>query len=380
MDVPQLRSDGVWAAAQYPLLGAGWACGGADLEPDGLAVNTPATMNIFGLRFEQILMTVEQDMRSVLQRARLASNHSLTIGEQAEGAVRAMLRSYLPSGFGVGRGHVYDAYGDGSLQTDIIITNPDHPLTYPDDQTGPHIVDGVAAVGEVKATLDVGTLDDCIAKGTAFKKLRMSVNESDHVVTHAQQAFLKRMGLCPPFLVWAFDNKVAIKTLLDRLGEAALVPPPEGKSLGPQDDVNEPQPPLDLICILGQGICLNVRPDNPMGVRLMTQSADGPPVDRSGWVFIQTSAPLALSLAWMNQLMPRILRGGSVFAPYLIPPMKMHKYMVQTGQLQSPRDADAATQQAENAVISESPVAQQIIDDLPVGLQPGADVRPDAHA
>jgi hypothetical protein len=71
-----------------------------------------------------------------------------------------MLRGYLPSGFGVGHGFVYDAYGDGSRQTDVIITNPDHPLTYPEDKAGPHVVDGVAAAGEVKAMLDVGTLDD----------------------------------------------------------------------------------------------------------------------------------------------------------------------------------------------------------------------------
>lgn len=59
-------------------------------------------MNVTGLRFEQILMTVEQDLRSALRRARLESDHSLTIGEQAEAAVRAMMRGCLPSGFGVG--------------------------------------------------------------------------------------------------------------------------------------------------------------------------------------------------------------------------------------------------------------------------------------
>ena len=186
--------------------------------------DTPGTGFGFGLRFEKILMTVEQDLRSSLNRAKLESNHKLTIGEQAEAAVREMLRTYLPSGFGVGHGHVYDAYGDGSRQTDVIITNPDHPLSYPDDKSGPHVVDGVAAAGEVKATIEVGALNDCIAKGAEFKKLRMCINDSDHVVTVKQQKFLKQMGLCPPFVVWAFDNKVAIQTLLDRLGAAQLVP------------------------------------------------------------------------------------------------------------------------------------------------------------
>ena len=363
-----MRSDGVRSTAKHTLHSPRRAGISTTLKPKRLAVETPdAPMNVTGLRFEQILMIVEQDLRSALRKAQLESNHSLTIGEQAEAAVRAILRGYLPSGFGVGHGHIYDAYGDSSRQTDVIVTNPDHPLSYPEDKAGPHVVDGVAAACEVKAMLDVRALDDCIAKGTEFKKLRMSINESDHVVTHKQQAFLKQMGLCPPFVVWAFNNKIAPETLVKRLDEAALVPPPEGKSIGPQDDVNEPQPPLDLVCILGQGVCLNVRPDNPMGVRLMTQRAGKPPADHTGWVFMPTSAPLAYSLAWMNNLMPRILRGGSVFAPYLIPPRKMVNYMIQANQ-QVAEDAQAVTKEAAE---TESAVAQQIVDDQPDELHPG---------
>jgi hypothetical protein len=160
----------------------------------------------------------------------------------------------------------------------------------------------------------------------------MCLNKSDHMVTEAQHDFLRQMGTCPPFVVWAFENTVAIKTLIERLQAAELVGPPEGKSDGPQDDVNEPQPPLDLICVLGQGVCLNIRSNNPMGVLMVKDHAGGSPVEHQGWVWIPTTAPLAHSLAWMNQLMPRILRGGSVFTPYLIPPMKMAKYMVSTGQ------------------------------------------------
>jgi hypothetical protein len=314
----------------------------------------------FGLRFEKILTTLEEDLRSSLKRARLESDHKPTIGEGGEAAVRAMLRTCLPSGFGVGHGHVYDAYGDGSRQTDVIITNPDHPLSYSEDKSGPHVVDGVAAAGEVKATLDVGALDDCIAKGTEFKKLRMCINGSDRSVTVKHQEFLRQMGLCPPFVVWAFDNKVAIKTLLDRLGAAQLVPPPDGKSLGPQDDANEPQPPLDLICVLGQGVCLNIRPNNPMGILLMKRLPDQDPIPHHGWVWIPTAAPLAHSLAWMNQLMPRILRGGSVFTPCLIPPIKMAEYMGQIGQLPAADDQRGANAPSEDAG---STVAQESVDD-----------------
>jgi hypothetical protein len=38
---------------------------------------------------------------------------------------------------------VYDAYGDGSRQADVVITNPDHPLSFPVDKSGTYVVDGV---------------------------------------------------------------------------------------------------------------------------------------------------------------------------------------------------------------------------------------------
>lgn len=201
-------------------------------------------VGLTGLRFESILMNAEQGLQLALDKARLESDHGLTIGEQAETAVRTVLRGYLPSGYAVGHGHVYDAYGDGSKETDVIITNPDHPLSFPEDRAGTYVVDGVSAAGEVKAKLDVGKLVDCIAKGTRFKKLRLTINDGDHVITPRHQKLIKQIGLVPPYFVVAFDSKIKPDTVCRRLQNAGLISPPEGKSLGPQDDGNEPQPPL----------------------------------------------------------------------------------------------------------------------------------------
>jgi hypothetical protein len=44
------------------------------------------------LRFEKILTNAEQSIRLDLDKARLESNHSITIGEQTEAAVRSRLR------------------------------------------------------------------------------------------------------------------------------------------------------------------------------------------------------------------------------------------------------------------------------------------------
>lgn len=142
-----------------------------------------------GLRFEKILTNAEESIRLDLDKARLESNHSLTIGEQTEAAVRSTLRGYLPASYSVGHGHIYDAYGDGCQQTDVVITNPDHPLSFPEDRAGTYVVDGVAAVGEVKAKLTTKDLDDCIRKGTRFKVLRLTGSEGDFVMTVKHQEF-----------------------------------------------------------------------------------------------------------------------------------------------------------------------------------------------
>ncbi|MCV7239802.1 DUF6602 domain-containing protein [Mycolicibacterium celeriflavum] len=282
------------------------------------------------LRFHKILATVEQELQTALAKARLESEHGTTIGDGAEDAVRNMLRSYLPSGYGVGKGIVYDAFGDGSRQSDVVITNSDHPLSFPDGKSGTYVVDGVAAAGEVKSCLDIPKRDDAITKGTAFKQVRMTVNESDRVVTATEQAYMKQIGMVPPYFVVAFDNKVAPDTMGERLEKAGLIEPPAGKSMGEQDWANTPQPPLDVICILGKGVWLYVRPNNPLGIRVGFEKPDGSKTvreDLSGWAFVKTDAPLVLTLAWLNAAMPRVFRGQSVFSPYLIPPTRHAKYM-----------------------------------------------------
>ncbi|MDW5614229.1 MULTISPECIES: DUF6602 domain-containing protein [Mycolicibacterium] len=290
------------------------------------------------LRFHSLLATVEKELQTALAKARLESDHGTTIGDGAEEAVRNTLRTYLPSGYGVGKGIVYDAFGDGSRQTDVVIASPDHPLSFPEGKSGTYVVDGVAAAGEVKACLDVNALGDCIKKGTAFKQLRMTVNESDHVMTTKDQAYMKQIGMVPPYFVIAFENKIASDTMGERLQNVGLIEPPAGKSMGEEDWANTPQPPLDAVCILGRGVWLYIRPDNPMGFQVGFDKADGSKTirnDLSGWGFVETDAPLVITMIWLHAAMPRIFRGRSAFSPYLIPPTRHLQYM-------QSRDAAAA--------------------------------------
>lgn len=300
------------------------------------------------LRFHKILATVEQELQTALAKVRLESDQGTTIGDGAEEAVRKTLRSYLPSGYGVGKGIVYDAFGDGSRQTDVVITSPDHPLSFPEGKSGTYVVDGVAAAGEVKSCLDVAALSDSIAKGTAFKRLRMTVNESDHVMTTNEQAYMRQIGMVPPYFVVAFDNKVATNTIGDRLRKADLIPPPAGKSMGEHDWANTPQPPLDVICVLGKGVWLYLRPDNPMGFQIGINKEGGSKTvrhDYSGWAYLETDAPLVITMIWLHAAMPRLFRGRSVFSPYLIPPISHAKYMNARDEVsevaeQAPQGAD----------------------------------------
>ena len=294
-----------------------------------------------GLRFEKILVNAEKSLRLELEAARLESDHNLSRGEQAEAAVRDTLRRLLPSGYSVGSGHVYDAYGDQSKQTDVVIANPDHPLSFPEGRAGTYLVDGVGAAGEVKAVLTGSRLQDCIRKGTAFKRLRMTINPRDFVGVVGRTDLIKQMGFVPPFFVLAFESNASIELLHQKLQATDLIPPPDGKSDGPQDVGDAPQPPIDAVCVLGQGIFLYLRPDNELGLRAAKkiQPQDASPgntiefLDEIGWIFMPTDAPLAWLLTWLHASMPRVFRGSSVFSPYLIPNQKNLGYMAKQGKI-----------------------------------------------
>lgn len=299
-----------------------------DAQQRGTAGDQPAPAMAISLKFENLLVPIEQRLRLKLDEARGETNHAPTVGAKLETAVRKELSGFLPSSFSVGHGFIYDAYGDVTKQTDLIITNPDNPLTYPEDQPGTYVIDGVSAAGEVKAVLTTGELDDCIAKGSQYKKLRMSFNQADRLVANMEH--MLQTGCTPPFIVIAFENKVAPQTLLQRLSEAPLVPVPAGKEF---DDGkgNDPQPPVDAVCLLGRSILWNARPADPSPLRPLL---NGQPY--YGWIGIDTKAPLAITLAWLHAMMPRIQRGASVFVPYLTPYPKQAAYMAGKASFEQP--------------------------------------------
>ena len=83
------------------------------------------------------------------------------------------------------------------------------------------------------------------------------INQTDVVATERHQALIRQIGLVPPYFVLAFANKMKVDTLCERLQGAGLISPPPGKSDDPKDDGHAPQPPLDAVCVLGQGVFLS---------------------------------------------------------------------------------------------------------------------------
>ncbi|MDE1673185.1 DUF6602 domain-containing protein [Nocardia gipuzkoensis] len=252
---------------------------------------------------------VEAELLVELGKARVGLNHMGNRGSRVEDAARKALRGVLPRQFDVGHGEVFDRYGDTSSQMDIIVTTLDHPFTHPGHQPMPYMLDGVAAVGEVKTRLTTGELQDCIEKGIRFKRLRRAVGKHDVILNHSEE-YLVETQLLPPFFVLAFENDVAIDTVLKRMNEAPLAPVQPTKLNFKEDS---PQHPLDAICILGKGLMWNLRSGlGPIQLR----HGSGPPL--TGWQWVDTDVPFSWMLHWMHIAIPQIQRRHSPLIHYTV--------------------------------------------------------------
>ena len=275
----------------------------------------------FGTRFERVLELVEKKMVLDLPLARATTDHAGSKGANVEEGFRDVLRKHVPSGFGVGHGKVVDAYDDDSSQLDVIVTNRDHPFSYPPDQSGLFIIDGVSSVGEVKSVLTTGELGKCIKAATRYKKLRPTYLSLDSISNDQDRRLITATGGIPPYVVFAYETDIAPATLGARLRDAEDVEIPEGKAI--RDGVVNPfQPPIDAVCIFGVGVYLYLRGDSYIPRAL---TPDGTAL--TGWFYCRTDAPMAMTIAWLQAIMPRVDRGSSVLSAYMTPQLHHRQYM-----------------------------------------------------
>jgi hypothetical protein len=274
------------------------------------------------LRFLKLFDTAEKALRTALDEAREKTSHPGDKGSDVEAEARAVFEKFLPPTFGVGQGTVYDAYGDRSAQADLVITNSDHPFRYPPTKTGAFMVEGVAAVGEIKSELTKKELKRSIRAAAKFKELRPTATEEERIYGVMNRSLIEVTGGVPPFFILAFENSIAIETILKILQSMQPVPTPQGKSVG-YGTLKDRLPPVDCVCLLGKGVFLNFRAGNDLPLQFVD-----PEWERFiGWRWIETSAPLAVTLTWLHAEIPRIIRSSSIGLPYYAPKYEHMLYM-----------------------------------------------------
>ncbi|WP_280436780.1 DUF6602 domain-containing protein [Nocardia carnea] len=152
-------------------------------------------------RFDKVMRVWERQLELALERARESLEHRGDRGASVEDEVRETLRRFLPRQYDVGHGAVYDAFGDGSRQLDVIIANSKHPISYPKDERGPYLLDGVSAVGEVKSVLTTAELERSIQSAIQFKKLRPTPVKGEHITNHEMEYIRETQGIPPYFII-----------------------------------------------------------------------------------------------------------------------------------------------------------------------------------
>lgn len=288
---------------------------------------TERPANLTGSRFEEILIHLETQLVAELPKARASTSHGGDKGAKVEAATRELLSERLPSNLWVGCGKVYDAFGGESGQSDVVVANQDQPFTYPKHVPGEYLIEGVSAVGEIKAKLTAGELQKSLDLAAKYKSLRPIRRATDKPSNSSR--YMDETDEIPPFFLLAFESTMSINRISGMLTAVADVLPPEGKSL-PGD---HPQPPIDAVCILGKGVLWNLRCGD--GAIKFTQTS-GPDKGKlhTGWFGFETAAPLAWTLSWLHLAMPRIVRSYSVLGPYIVPGNRVVTF--------SPSDSGAA--------------------------------------
>jgi hypothetical protein len=161
-------------------------------------------------------------------RARSASirrdfaTHRLSAGENREDLVSKFLKDHLPARFGVNSGMVISNNGLFSNQADLIITDSlNNSRLYAGSSNQLWTAESVYAMVEVKTTLNLTELRDCIEKARRFKALPRDFAD-------AGRPQYIRDSL---FVIWAFDSPSAETIKKNLTNELAGIPRSEQPDL-----------------------------------------------------------------------------------------------------------------------------------------------------
>ena len=242
--------------------------------------------------FKALFRAVEQQVQASLSEARAGLKHGGAKGSRVEEGVRRAVRRHLPGAYRVGHGEVIDSQGRRSAQSDLIVTNSDHPFTYDEDTPGLYVIEGVAAVGEIKANLTSDELTKAIENSARFKRLRAHPGQG--TLAHSNPSDLARFYSSPPWFLLSLESQLTVSTVARRFEES-------GADSG------------DAFFLLDRGIGIDFG-DGEGAFKY--DSGDGKKTE--GWRYHEVGNVLFTLFAWLTSVMPRPVRFEPILPRYLL--------------------------------------------------------------
>jgi len=263
----------------------------------------PPTLNLF----EQELAGLRDELRARLLRARALLHHSGNKGSYVEDVFRGALRSYLPRSLGVGHGEIIDLANRRSSQLDVVIATPDHPNWYKDGaEPSLFLIEGVAAVGEVKTVVTSQNLAEVLQKAVKFRELVPDRKAHCEVLASPEDG--DRYYRSPPYFVFVLESQMTMEQIAAMVSQCATG--------------NRAVESVDAVFVLDSGYVLNFGNGNS-ALTSIGPDAEGPLIG----YYYDTKEPLMMLMRWlplmlavpMSQLpiLPRYILANSqeVMAP-----------------------------------------------------------------
>lgn len=233
-------------------------------------------------------------MQASLKVARLSFKHGGNRGHAAEEALRDFLRRVVPASRTVGHGEIIDTHGNRSGQIDVAVTHPFHPLLVPLDRAGLLLIEGTAAVGEVKTCIQsADDVTEVLRKGERLRTLRAELPDGT-LVRASPSALRTFVPEVPPFFLFAFKSKLTLEAI------HKLV-------------VGAPRRTLDAVFVLDRGSLI----DHGDGMGKLRFIAEDTKQSLPGWQKVERKIILPDLLLWLSATMLDLEPTESILPQYL---------------------------------------------------------------
>jgi hypothetical protein len=249
-------------------------------------------------RIRATLQAYDEKLLAELAWLRKRFAHSGNKGSGAERVLRELLRKHLPRRLEIGHGEIIDRAERCSGDCDLIIIDDTHPHLPEPEEPGMFFIEGVAAGGEVKSFLTTAQLKKACEKARQFKRLGTTGPESQRIwFTESNR---KRFHIRPPFFVFAFESRLSLETI----GERVLAESKEAEAAGEQM--------FDAIFILNKGCGIDLG-DGKGSFRFPAPGGGF----QKGWIFFREPFSCLQLLTWLTDVLPVNMGGRAVIHSYL---------------------------------------------------------------